>query len=886
MLKRMVKLILSLTLATWMALLPAGVLAIDIDQEFLAPSLGGIQEGDTLLEPDTVPDEPVNGEEVDKIRPDNFSPSEDVSSFPELYDPGNPAEDKDNGRLHPDMEETVTEEELEPITYTSALGSLRTGDHDAYMVGYQDGNFRPNQAMTRAEVATMFYNLLTDPVETEENPFTDLEEGSDYYQAALALNMMGIITGYSDKTFRPNGSISRAEFVKILGRCFQQETADINYSDVPNDFWAYAEIASAQAKGWIGGYSDGTFRPNESVTRAQVAKVMNIALERRDSDFAKDKDKLEFRDVSKNFWAFEDIAEAADPHPDAPSVVAPSDTLPSGIKVGSTVRVNAETGLNIRKAPINGQVITAVANGTLLTVTDITQNPWLGVRTSSGITGYSSADYLELYTAPPGPSQNGSLSAPSLTLHQYQSARLDAAATTDIKSMKWTSSNDNVAYVSYTIDKNGKEQAAIVYANAPGTAILSFADASGAVKDKCTITVTEPEAVRAAYAEGNVISVGADFDLIAITDDSRDKVRFDIVDGPASGNYTTTSYQRESADPEGGNLPVNDTRLFRRTVSFGAVGVYTIRAYSAKGDAFSSDFYTFTVQVSQASSKTATTNESRRASGEIINLIAAFEGYVQLIELDQLPTSFNPTVGNGYVVQKNEVFYNNMTKNEAYAFLCNTVNTKEYVRSVENFRSQHNIKMSQAQFDALVSFVYNCGPNALNVNSYDTPNIILNMIVPPSDVSAAKPYSGVLNVVATRMYADANYKSTELVTIPQGTSISVIDIKVNRSSTKQEVWYKTSYNGKTGWVASGYVKLMGSFTRDLGYADTTSLANELLQWHKSGGNCTPGLVYRRLAECKMFFFGNYADAINGSANYRKNTYGFRYPPCCAYLGEM
>lgn len=886
MLKKTMKLILTLALSALIALLPVGAVAADMGQESAASNPAEMQKEETQPESSAAPDAP--GEEDAEPESSDPSPGGEDSSLPAPDDPGDPAEgeDEDGGRLHMDMEETVIQEELEPITYASALGSLRTGDHETYMVGYQDGSFLPNQAMTRAEVAIMFYNLLTDPVETEENPFTDLNENSDYYQAALTLNVMGIITGYSDKTFRPDGSISRAEFVKILGRCFQQETGEIDYSDVPDDFWAYAEIASAQAKGWIGGYSDGTFRPNESVTRAQVAKVMNIALERRDSDFAKDKTKLKFRDVPRSFWAFEDIAEAAKPHPEAGPVVDPGDTLPSGIKVGSTVRVNAETGLNIRKAPVDGQVITAVVNGTLLTVTDITQNPWLGVRTSSGITGYSSADYLELYTAPVGPSQNGNLSASSLTLHQYQSARLDATASADIKSMKWSSSNENVAYVSYCIDKNGKEQAAMVYANAPGTAVLSFADGSGAVKDKCTITVTEPEAVRFAYAEGNVVPVGTDFDLIAITDDSRDEVRFDIVDGPASGSYTTTSYREESADPEDGSLPVNYTRLFQRTVRFGAAGVYTIRAYSAKGGAFSDDSYTFTLQVSQVSSKTAATNEVRRASGDIIDLIAVFEGYVQLIELDPQPTTFNPTVGNGYVVKQNEVFYNNMTRNEAFAFLCNTVNTKEYVRAVENFRSQNNIKMSQAQFDALVSFVYNCGSNALNVNSYDTPKIILNMIAPPSDASSSKPYSGVLNVVATRMYADTDYKSTELAMIPKGTTISVTEIKTNISSTKQEVWYKTSYNGKTGWVASGYVQLVGNFARDLSYADTTSLANELLQWHKSGGKCLPGLVYRRLAECKMFFFGNYEDAVNGSANYKRNTYGFRYPPCCAYLGEL
>ena len=127
-----------------------------------------------------------------------------------------------------------------------------------------------------------------------------------------------------------------------------------------------------------------------------------------------------------------------------------------------------------------------------------------------------------------------------------------------------------------------------------------------------------------------------------------------------------------------------------------------------------------------------------------------------------------------------------------------------------------------------------------------------------------------------------------LAEVPEGTAVSVTEIKVNRSSTKQEVWYKFSYGGKTGWMASGYVKLNGNFARDLAYADTTSLANEFLQWHNSGGRVVPGLLYRRLAECKIFFFGNYDEGKTEereSPNYRKNTYGFRYPPSVAYLEQ-
>ena len=124
-----------------------------------------------------------------------------------------------------------------------------------------------------------------------------------------------------------------------------------------------------------------------------------------------------------------------------------------------------------------------------------------------------------------------------------------------------------------------------------------------------------------------------------------------------------------------------------------------------------------------------------------------------------------------------------------------------------------------------------------------------------------------------------------MVQVPKGAAVQVVGVQVNRSTTKQEVWYKVNYSGSSGWLPSGYVKLSGNFTRDLTYADSTSLANEFIQWHRAGGICVPGLLYRRLAECKIFFFGNYTDAVNGAANYRKNTYGFLYPSCCKHLDQ-
>ena len=166
--------------------------------------------------------------------------------------------------------------------------------------------------------------------------------------------------------------------------------------------------------------------------------------------------------------------------------------------------------------------------------------------------------------------------------------------------------------------------------------------------------------------------------------------------------------------------------------------------------------------------------------------------------------------------------------------------------------------------------------------------MILNMVVPPN-ASASNPVAGVVNSSSTSnpavLYASPDTASKKQLTIPNGASLKVTGVQVIRSAVKQQVWYKTSFNGKSGWVGSGYVKLSGSHQVDLSYADSTSLATELLLWHIAGGSVVPGLVYRRLAESKMFFFGNYdeGNSPEGAANYHINTYGFVYPERCAHL---
>ena len=154
--------------------------------------------------------------------------------------------------------------------------------------------------------------------------------------------------------------------------------------------------------------------------------------------------------------------------------------------------------------------------------------------------------------------------------------------------------------------------------------------------------------------------------------------------------------------------------MFTRSVSFSRAGTYTVRAYSqTSGGSWSTDYCEFTVKVTSSDiHSSTTTTESRRVSTEGLNIIADFEGSVPEIEDDVL-ASGNPTVGYGYVVPVNTTFYNNLTTSELFAQLVQIAN-ETYSPAVENFRSTYNIKMNQAHFDALTSFVFNCGVGTLS----------------------------------------------------------------------------------------------------------------------------------------------------------------------------
>lgn len=524
---------------------------------------------------------------------------------------------------------------------------------------------------------------------------------------------------------------------------------------------------------------------------------------------------------------------------------------------GEYVRVTV--GLNLRSEPNTScKVLTVLSTGTVLNVLDRKTSGWVHVRTTGGAEGYVSAEYVAAYDPS---SSSASVSVSSVDLAQYKTIYIQASSS---GSVTWESSDASVATA-----KAGVSGQLFIYGAAPGTAKITAKSANGTALATVSVTVSAPEAVRFAYTTPNIITAGASFNLKAVTDTQKSAVRFEI-DGV--GTYDTTSYDSESQGD-------NNVRIFSASATISTPGTYTVRAYSSSGGGYSSDYREFTILVVSTTDSDTTTGESRRVSDSMLDNIASYEGYVPQVSPDTLAGNI-PTVGYGYVVSKNTTFYNNLTRSEAKAMLADTVNRGSYTTEINRFISSNGLLMSQCQFDALASFSYNVGAGYWNGsgNCY-VRTVIMNAVVPPQDLSSSNPYGGKVTASTLPMYQDHSASSTQITTLKINTSVNILDY-YRDSSTKQS-WYKVSASGKSGWVRAGDVAFNSTsgLTHDLNYVDAYTFGSNLLDWHVAGGNCYIGLYYRRLAEAKVFSYGNYAEASPSNGNYKKNTYGYKVPSC-------
>ncbi|WP_162609881.1 S-layer homology domain-containing protein [Anaerotignum lactatifermentans] len=192
-----------------------------------------------------------------------------------------------------------------------------TESHSAYISGYPDGTVGPDKTITRAEAATMFYNLLADKT-SDAKTFTDVPANQWYAKAVMTLAGKGVISGYPDGTFKPDASITRAEFVTMAMNFANAEKGTAcSFPDVPQNMWYYGAIAGATQNGWISGYPDGTFGPDRYITRAEVTSVIN-RMENRAADMSFMMDHLDelrtFSDLGFGHWAYSSMMEAANGH--------------------------------------------------------------------------------------------------------------------------------------------------------------------------------------------------------------------------------------------------------------------------------------------------------------------------------------------------------------------------------------------------------------------------------------------------------------------------------------------------------------------------------------------------------------------------------------------
>lgn len=208
-----------------------------------------------------------------------------------------------------------------PTPYNPPVApKLNKADHYAYVVGYPDGTVQPQGAITRAEVATIFFRLLSDETRdlywTKDNGYTDVKAGDWFNNAVSTLSNAGIINGYPDGTFRPNAPITRAEMAKVIAMFAELNKDSEGFKDIAGH-WAEAYIKLAAGNGWIAGYPDGTFRPDQDITRAETMTMINRVLERvpsTEKHLLAYEVMLTFPDNQPGDWYYIAVQEATNSH--------------------------------------------------------------------------------------------------------------------------------------------------------------------------------------------------------------------------------------------------------------------------------------------------------------------------------------------------------------------------------------------------------------------------------------------------------------------------------------------------------------------------------------------------------------------------------------------
>lgn len=195
---------------------------------------------------------------------------------------------------------------------------METTDHFAYIVGFSDGTVRPEANITRSEVVVIFFRLMTENFRqanwATENPFFDVDNGDWYNSALSTATRAGLIRGCSSGGFEGQRSITRGEFAAIAARFDSEEYQGPDLFSDLSGYWGKREINQAARQGWILGYPDGTFRPNDPITRAEAIALINRMLLRSPAPGALMEGMIHWPDNPEDAWYYLDVQEATNGH--------------------------------------------------------------------------------------------------------------------------------------------------------------------------------------------------------------------------------------------------------------------------------------------------------------------------------------------------------------------------------------------------------------------------------------------------------------------------------------------------------------------------------------------------------------------------------------------
>ena len=516
--------------------------------------------------------------------------------------------------------------------------------------------------------------------------------------------------------------------------------------------------------------------------------------------------------VSSTVMPTEAPTQAPTEAPTEAPTTPPSDQLPLSANTASVYRgcyyqLLATSDAAVTWSTSNASVATVTSDGIVYAKTAGTA---VITAKSSGLTGTCTVTVSE------GTSVNLSHSTASITAGKTFLARSYTLG------VSWSSADPSVASVN-----NG-----YILAKKPGRTVVTVSSANGAAT--ILVTVTDAAPIRFAYTSPNCAYKNQTVTLIAITDQKRTAVRFNVTVGSSTVTVNATSGVKDGS-----------TLVWKGTTTFSSPGTYKVAAYSQLNGKWTtcSDGST-TAFVSNTTDKTTTVCTARRASDEVIKLIANFEGYISSIYDD--PITGDPTVGYGRVIFSGQQFYNTMTKNEAFAYLVQTVNNDGYSSDVNSFLVGNQVRFNQQQFDALVCLVYNTGTGVLSGDN---------------ELSGALLNCGDGAWGNTTYYINGSY--VRLRKGP-GTSYDIITELSNNTevavlSTANSAWYQVKLSdGTTGYVSSDYISRRSTGGNlDLTYVDRQTLINKFCAYHHAAGDCIYGLLYRRVDEMEMFFYGDY-----------------------------